>query len=162
LHFPANLGEGYHQVFTAQAMLYFYAGLACQGLPDNSQARNFWEQAINDARPIKSNDFYRGLAARKLGDTTLAAEIFAGLVEAGDHQLQFPAKIDYFATSLPTFLIFRDDLGKLSQIEACYWRGLGYLGQGQTTLARAEFEKVLALDINHQGAKNGLAELDLA
>ncbi|MBN9391089.1 MAG: DUF5107 domain-containing protein [Chloroflexi bacterium] len=162
LHFPANLGEGYHQVFTGQAMQYFYAGLASQELPDESQARYFWEQAVNDVKLIKSNDFYRGLAALKLGQNTLAGEIFAGLAAAGDHQLRHPAKIDYFATSLPTFLIFKDDLSKLSLIEAYYWRGLGFLGQGQPAAARTEFEKVLELDVNHQGAKNGLVELALA
>jgi tetratricopeptide (TPR) repeat protein len=160
MQFPYNLGEGRHEVFTAQAVLYYYAGLACASLKNTSQARRWWECALNDAKPVKSNDYYRGRAAHKLGHSAKAAELFKGLLKAGEHQLQSPVVIDYFATSLPTFLIFRDDLAKLNRIEAFYWRGLGYLGEEQTALARIEFEKVKELDLNHQGVKIGLAELE--
>jgi Tfp pilus assembly protein PilF len=43
--------------------------------------------------------------------------------------------------------------------QAHFLLGLGYLGKGQKTEARAEFEKALSLNVNHTGARQQLAAL---
>jgi hypothetical protein len=61
--------------------------------------------------------------------------------------------IDYFAISLATFLIFKDDLQKRNRVNGHYLMGLGLLGGGELALAEAEFSRVLALDANHISRK---------
>ena len=69
-------------------------------------------------------------------------------------------KIDYFAVSLPDFLIFDEDLDKRNQIHCYYLMGLGNLGMNNNALAKENFEKALELDINNQGVLNFLQELE--
>ena len=47
----------------------------------------------------------------------------------------------------------------IRQANVHYLLGLGYLGKGQIEKARAEFEQVLHLNINHIGAKDQLIQL---
>jgi hypothetical protein len=61
-------------------------------------------------------------------------------------------KIDYFAVSLPNFLVFEDDLNRRNAVHCHYMMGLGYLGLQELDQARAHFVQVLEMDVNHQGA----------
>ena len=58
-------------------------------------------------------------------------------------------KIDYFATSLPNFLLFDDDIQKRNEIECLFLRGLAHLGLGDFAAAIADFQAVLSRDRNH-------------
>ena len=69
--------------------------------------------------------------------------------------------MDYFAVSLPTFLVFDEDLNERNRVHCHYMIALGHLGLGQADVARQHFDQVLALDANHQGALTHRA-LDLA
>jgi len=60
--------------------------------------------------------------------------------------------MDYFAVSLPTFLVFDEDLNRRNRIHCHYMRALGLLGLGEDAAALVEFGQVLALEANHQGA----------
>jgi len=60
--------------------------------------------------------------------------------------------MDYFAVSLPTFLVFDEDLNQRNRIHCHYMMGLGHLGLGHGTEAQSQFDQVLALEANHQGA----------
>jgi hypothetical protein len=77
--------------------------------------------------------------------------VFGKLVDYGRSHLNDEVKMDYFAVSLPDFLVFDDDLRQRNQIHCHYMMGLGYLGLGEREQARAQFEAVLALDRNHVG-----------
>lgn len=60
-------------------------------------------------------------------------------------------KIEYFAVSLPDFLIFDADLNLKNTVH-CYFMGaLGFLGKGDTETAREYAQKGLALDKCHAG-----------
>ena len=48
--------------------------------------------------------FYKALALRELGDSQSAETVFNGMVKYADSEMRKPAKIDYFATSLPHLL----------------------------------------------------------
>ena len=57
-------------------------------------------------------------------------------------------------------LLFRDDLKKRQHVEALFLRAEGNLGLGNVAEAELLLRKVLALDRNHAGAVDLLAEMD--
>lgn len=61
--------------------------------------------------------------------------------------------IDYFAVSLPDFLVFEDDLNGRNKVHCFFMMCLGHLGLQQFEKARTLFSRVLELDVNHQGAR---------
>ena len=61
-------------------------------------------------------------------------------------------KVDYFAVSLPDFLVFDVDMDERNRIHCLYMMGLGDLGLGNSATARKHFDAVLALDASHLGA----------
>ena len=52
-------------------------------------------------------------------------------------------QIDYFAVSLPDFLVFDDDLDLRNEVHCHYMRALGLLGQRKEQEARQELQRVL-------------------
>ena len=161
LSFPANLGEG--KLPSAQENnVYSFLGLAraAQGLAP--EARACWAKAAQGssepASPLYYNDqppemiFYQGLARARLGRGAEAREIFQKLVDYGQAHLNDPVTLDYFAVSLPTFLVFEEALDQRHRIHCHYMAALGQLGLGQADQAGRAFEQVLALEADHQGA----------
>jgi tetratricopeptide (TPR) repeat protein len=96
--------------------------------------------------------FYQGLALRALGREDEARARFQNLLEYGEAHMHDDVKIDYFAVSLPDFLVFEDDLNRRNVIHCEYLIGLGALGLGETARAMQAFDRVLAMDVNHLGA----------
>lgn len=160
LSYPENLGEGVHEVFTKQANLFYAIGVVYEKMNNLSEAANFFRKTIAERNIRSAMNYYQGLALERLGHLNEAKQIFEEMVAAGQAQLQTTATIDYFATSLPTFLILEDDLQKRNEIDCRYRIGLGQLGQGNREAARREFERVLALDINHLAAQTYLAAIE--
>ncbi len=161
LVYPHNLGEG--KLPNAQENnIYYYLGLAWERRGDVDNARACFERAaIGLSEPTSAiyyNDqppdmiFYQGLARRKLGQVAEARQIFQKLVDYGQAHLEDEVQMDYFAVSLPTFLVFDEDLNQRGRIHCHYMMGLGYLGLGNAAEAQQQFDRVLALDANHQGA----------
>ena len=60
-------------------------------------------------------------------------------------------KIEYFAVSLPDFLIFEGDLNKKNRVHCCYMAALGYLGKSDKDAARKYAEKGLEMSRCHAG-----------
>ena len=60
--------------------------------------------------------------------------------------------MDYFAVSLPTFLVFEEALDQRHRIHCHYMSALGHLGLGHRSEAQRAFDRVLALEADHQGA----------
>jgi hypothetical protein len=96
--------------------------------------------------------FYQGLARRALGREDQARQIFARLVQYGAEHLNDDVVMDYFAVSLPDFLVFDEDLNRRNRIHCHYMQALGYLGLGDQARAREQFAALDALDASHQGA----------
>lgn len=69
-----------------------------------------------------------------------------GKKHLGDHVV-----LDYFAVSLPDFLVYDDDLDRRNEVHCRYLIGLGLLGLGRNAEALEEFGRALRLDPNHQG-----------
>ncbi len=163
--YPHNLGEG--KLFGAQENnLNYYLGCAYEGLKDQAKAKeHFTLASIGLDEPTSAmfyNDqppemiFYQGLAHIKLGDAGRAKAVFDKLINYGKAHLDDHVTIDYFAVSLPDFLIFDEDLDRRNVIHCRYLMGLGNLGLsflGQNTRAQAEeqFKKALELDVGNMG-----------
>jgi tetratricopeptide (TPR) repeat protein len=168
LVFPENLGEG--KLYGAQDnSVYFYLGSAFMNLNLYENADAAFDKATqgieepvgamyyNDQPP--DSIFYQGLALMKLNRVEEAYSRFERLVSYGEQHLADDVKIDYFAVSLPNFLVFDDDLNMRNQIHCRYMAGLGWLGLGQILKANEELTKVIELDVNHQGAMTALHSL---
>jgi tetratricopeptide (TPR) repeat protein len=161
LVYPENLGEG-KLAGTKANHVYYYLGCAYEQLGDPTKAtEHFRTAAQGNEEPAGAmfyNDqpadmiFYQGLAWQKLHDTNEARRRFNKLRDYGERHLYDNVKIDYFAVSLPDFLVFENDLQKLHEIHCYYMMGLGHLGLQEYTQARTCFSRVLELDLNHQGA----------
>jgi tetratricopeptide (TPR) repeat protein len=162
-NYPGNLGEG--KLSGARENDIFYLkGLACEQAGRQQEALSWFIKATegnpdpvqavfyNDPQPDKI--FYQGLAWRKLSQPGKAEEIFYKLLRFGEAHRNDTISIDYFAVSLPDMLVFDTDLDLRNRIHCLYLIGLGCLGLGGDSLDKAEscFNRVLALDINHQGA----------
>ena len=59
------------------------------------------------------------------------------------------AKVDYFATSLPTMLLFEDDIQLRQETLALLLEGQAWLGLRQMARAKALFKEVLKRDPNN-------------
>ena len=69
-----------------------------------------------------------------------------------------PAEIDYFATSLPTMLLFDDDLRERQRTTALFLQAQARLGLGEKAKARRLLKKVLTRDPSHALAAELLQE----
>ena len=96
---------------------------------------------------------YKGLAKQELGKTKEACACFNKLMDYGEHHLQDEMRIEYFAVSLPDFLIFEDDLNQRNKAHCYYLMGLSKLGFGEKQKAAEFFEKALEHDFNHQNSR---------
>jgi len=112
--YPGNLGEGKH-LLTPENHLYYYRGLALEAM-----GRNAVESFLAAAEPpsaISETTAYQAMALRKLGDTAAANERIAALRAHARQRLAMPPQIEFFATSLPNFLLFEDDLDARNRAE---------------------------------------------
>ena len=60
--------------------------------------------------------------------------------------------MDYFAVSLPDFLVFEEDLSWRNRIHCHYMMALGYTGLGELAAAEQHYDEALRLDASHLGA----------
>ena len=157
LVYPPNLGEGRH-LLAPETHIHYFRGLALARLGLAAEARAAFEAAAGSAEP-PATWYYQALALRQLGRAEEAGE---RLKKLSAHAREFGAsapEIDYFATSLPNFLIFEDDLEKRNRVEGEYLAGLAAAGLGLEDEAAANFRAALALDPNHLEAAQELAAL---
>ncbi len=161
LDYPHNLGEG--KLYGAQENdVYYYLGCAYEGLGETGKAAECFMKASHGlhepASAVFYNDqppemiFYQGLALEKLGQHEKARQRYQRLIGYGREHRDDHVAVDYFAVSLPDFLIFDDDLDKRNVLHCEYLQGLGHLGLKNPDAAKAHLQKVLSMDPAHQGA----------
>ena len=159
LHPPVNLGEARHLLASA-ADVHFWLGEACSAANDHTAAREHWRKAAVAVTPLSETTFYSGLALARLEERSASRKLLRELWYHGRKLAREKGQqIDYFATSLPAMLLFKDDLGKRSRITGLFLQAQARLGLGQYKLARRLLDQVLALDPNHGRALDLLAEL---
>ena len=79
---------------------------------------------------------YQGLAKLKLGRTGEAKSRFYRLIDYGEQHIGDHMRIEYFAVSLPDFLIFEDDLDVRNKAHCCYLMGFPIHLHPSTRLSR--------------------------
>jgi tetratricopeptide (TPR) repeat protein len=159
--FPVNLGED--RLFdTRDSEIDFWLGTAYRIAGNEKNAsvhfikasKGLGELGITmfyDDQPPEDL-FYKGLALKALDNHDKSEEIFQNLISYGKKHINDHIKIDYFAISLPDLSIWDKDLDLHNHIHCRYITGLGLTGSGLIQDAENEYDIVLNLDKNHQGA----------
>src|SRR5467141_271426 len=157
--YPKNLGEGKH-LLTLETHLDYFAGLALDRLGHAQEAQQWWKKAIEAQTGFKDMAYYRALALRSLDRESEAVSLLVELLDFASRQLDAEVRIDYFATSLPNFLLFEDDLQKRNRTECLFLRGLAKLGLRRIEESAADFREALTLDANHMWAQAELERIE--
>lgn len=157
LTYPYNLGEG-KLIGNLDNDIYYMLGCIYE---DKEKSENAFKLAARGEFTLSSamyyNDqppemmYYAAMAIKALGDEAEAQKRFCAFIEYADKHMNDDIKIDYFAVSLPDFLIFDADLNKKNKVHCCYMAALGWLGKGDTDKAREYAVKGLELDKCHAG-----------
>jgi tetratricopeptide (TPR) repeat protein len=114
---PDRLGEKYH-LLQAKADVTYWQGKALRALGRESEALTKFEAAA-----AESGDFqcmavtafseltvFKALALRELGRESEARQVLEAMAAHAEAESKIPARIDYFATSLPNLLVFEEDI----------------------------------------------------
>jgi tetratricopeptide (TPR) repeat protein len=148
---PPNLGEARHPL-VSEAPLHYLQGLAQDALNNPEAARGCYERAASATPEGAPETYHRCLALLKLGRSEESEATLRGLLAFTRARENQTPTIDYFATSLPDFLLFEDDLARRHRVECLFLTGLAQLGLGAAHAAREAFAEVLELDPSHLGA----------
>lgn len=117
LVYPYNLGEG-KLIGQLDNDIYYYLGT----LSEDDEANDFYKLGARGEMVLTSamyyNDqppemvYFRNLCMAKLGQQNEAKDSFIKMIDYGNLHMNDHMKIDYFAVSLPDFLIYEGDLDK--------------------------------------------------
>lgn len=163
---PRNLGEARH-LLANQSDIFYWLGVACRGLGDADAANHWWSKATEKlgdfqqmaVQSISDMTWWSGLAEQQLGNPAAAERIFHSIETYATELEASVPKIPYFATSLPTMLLFHEDQGLRNTIEARYLRAQAAAGLGRAQDAQTLLGQVLAMDAHHAGALDLLEQL---
>ncbi len=153
---PENLGEAKH-LLANQSDIHLWLGDACAAAGDKTAARAHWTAAATfkgdfqnmSVRAFSEMTYYSALALRRLGKKAPADRLLRDLLAYAQALAKAEAKIDYFATSLPTMLLFADDLQARQLTTAKFLEAQARLGLGETKRAATLLAEVLRRDPNH-------------
>jgi tetratricopeptide (TPR) repeat protein len=163
---PQNLSEAKH-LLANQSDIYYWLGCACAAAGDSKSARRYWSAAANfrgdfqemSVRAFSEMTYFSALSLAKLGKRMKSAQLFRQLLAYARRLQKQRAKIDYFATSLPTILLFDDDLRSRQETTAIFLQAQAYSGLGKRSKARALLRIVLRRDPSHALASDFLKDL---
>jgi tetratricopeptide (TPR) repeat protein len=167
LRCPENLGEATH-LLANQSDVYYFLGSAFEADGDHASAQQWFERAAwhkgnfqeMSVKSFSDMSYYNALALKQLGRAREAEELLRSLLAYAEALAGQVARIDYFATSLPTMLLFEDDLQKRNTVTATFLRAQAWLGLGDSAQARELLHEVMVLDRNHSRAADMLAGLE--
>lgn len=156
--YPENLGEGKLEG-TKDNHLYYHLGLALEGQGRNAEAEECFRNATlgtnEPAGAMYYNDqpadmiLYQGLSYLKLGMVREARARFYRLIDYGERHLNDEVKIQYFAVSLPEFLIFDEDYTMRNRAHCYYLMALGNMGLGDADKASMFLAQAVAVEPSH-------------
>lgn len=158
LEYPENFGEGKLEG-TKDNHIYYHLGEVLEHLGRKEEANICFEKATKGtnepANVMYYNDqpadmiLYQGLAFLKLGNKAAANTCFYRLLDFGERHLNDKVEIEYFAVSLPDFLIFEEDYTRKNYIHCCYLMGLANIGMRNFMKAESFLKEVLTLEPSH-------------
>jgi tetratricopeptide (TPR) repeat protein len=168
--YPPNLGEA-RLAGMIDSDAHFHAGLALRAMAKAGRGEAGGAQARFEAGaqarfeltgtryytdPAPENVFYGTLCLAALGREATARERFLAMAGSGASG----AGTDFFAVSLPEFLVLEPDPERQARLQARFTSGLGLLGLGRTGPAAEAFRAVLAEDPAHGPAQALLQQLE--
>jgi tetratricopeptide (TPR) repeat protein len=153
---PLNLGEAKH-LLANQSDIRYWLGCALMAIGEAKSAVANWLAAATfkgdfqemSVRAFSETTYCSALAWEQLGQKAKAKKLFRDLLAYAQKLQKSHAKIDYFATSLPTMLLFDDDLQARQKTTALFLQAQARLGLGQKAQARKLLTTVLQRDPNH-------------
>ena len=153
---PENLGEAKH-LLANQSDIHYWLGCALAASSDTASAKQHWTAAAAakgdfqtmSVRAYSEMTYYSALALQRLGRADAAKRLLRELLAHARALARQPAKIDYFATSLPTMLLFDDDLQVRQLTTALFLEAQARLGLGQAAAGRKLLRTVLQRDPAH-------------
>lgn len=162
LQYPENLGEGRLEG-TKDNDIYYELGVVQEHLNRQDEAQKYFELAqIGDNEPAGAMYYYdqpadmilyQALASKKLNQMKQYHTCLNKLQDYGERHLYDQVEDDFFAVSLPDFLIFEDDLTVKNKAHCYYLMGLSKLGAGEYAAAEENFEQCMEIDYNHQKSR---------
>ena len=137
--------------------IHFWLGCALDLSGDKQQAKQHWLAAAKfkgdfqdmSVRVFSEMSYYSALAWEKLGRRAKANNLFRDLLAYAKRLQKTEAKIDYFATSLPTMLLFDDDLQRRQETTALFLQAQALFGLGRRSEAKKLLASVRRRDPNH-------------
>jgi tetratricopeptide (TPR) repeat protein len=165
---PPNLSEARH-LLANQSDIFYWLGRAHEALGRSASAITCWQRAARQrsdfqqmaVRTISDMTYWTGMAYLALGNAAEASGIFQEIYDFSLDLERTEPKIDYFATSLPTMLLFEEDLRRRNETEAKFLRAQALAGLGRTGESTSLLKEVLNLDSNHAGAADLLSQLGI-
>ena len=164
LTYPENLGEG-KLITQTDNDIYYHLGLAYENI-DLIESNKYFKLAALGADTLAAAEYYndappemyffRAMAELHLGNEKKAAGMFNRLIDYGEQHLDDEIKIDYFAVSLPDFVVFDADLNAKNRAHCAYMAALGYYGRKDYEKAR----KYIGIGLEAQAAHQGLKDLE--
>jgi tetratricopeptide (TPR) repeat protein len=177
LVFPESLGEG-KLAGALESDIQYVLGCALEKAGSPDPAKEAFERAaagrVEPSLSMSYNDqpadmlFFQGLALARLDRSGEASDRYGRLVDYAERNRDAVITIDYFAVSLPDFLIFDDDPTRRNRIFCTYLEGLGRLGLSLLARDRGDDRRqaqylltnVLREDPSHGGAREILRDLE--
>ena len=149
IHLLANPGD-----------IHYWLGCALERLDETTAASSRWTLAAAregdfqemSVRAFSEMTFYSALASEKLGQHAKARRLLRGLLAHARRLQKARATIDYFATSLPTLLLFDDDPQFRQETAALFLQAQAHMGLGNRVRGNALLAEVLRRDPNHEMA----------
>jgi tetratricopeptide (TPR) repeat protein len=165
---PQSLGEARH-LLANKSDIEYALGTAHAAEGNRQEAERWWRRA---SRPtgdfqqmsvltVSDMTYWRGAALAKLQQPKQAEQVFRSIAAYADELEAQKPKIDYFATSLPTMLLFREDLGHRNRVLGAFLRAQATYGCNGAEAALPLLRAVLTLDIHHAGASDLLQQAEL-
>ena len=169
LHAPDNLGEARH-LLANQADVHHWLGVAYAAAGDDEMSRvhhttaaesrgDFQEMSV---RAYSEMTYYSALSMAARGHDEDAATLLSELRDYADGLSARPAKVDYFATSLPDLLLFNDDLNARQRERARFLLAQSRIAAGEIQEGLDLLRRVLAENPNHADAADLLAAASTA
>jgi tetratricopeptide (TPR) repeat protein len=153
---PDNLGEAKHPLAN-QSDIHFWLGIAYAAEGNKTAANMQWRTAATfcgdfqqmSVRAFSEMTYFSALAWGRLGQKSRMRKLLNRLLVYAQSLQRTRAKIDYFATSQPTMLLFNDDIQYRQETSARFLQAQAHLGLGHKARAKKLFQSVLRRDPSH-------------
>jgi tetratricopeptide (TPR) repeat protein len=135
---PASLGEARH-LLENTSRIYYWLGRAHAANGDLAAAETMFDRSAAQladfqgmaVQPFSEMSYWSGLSLQQLGRHDEATALFERMKAYAVEMESRPATIDYFATSLPTLLLFDEDLDERQKVQSTLLHTLASKGLGR-------------------------------